>query len=366
MTVVQTFHIPGLAFVSLNTRDWYEPVLEITLVPDYNGDLREIAKQTRGPDNVYLRCNHLTAVNNPELARFMEVLAHYDYTGDGVPDCDKIMAAIDEALWQTDDMPQEFHRPQGGWYTNLVMSIMSPAPSRHIVFGFGELKPRFRLHHHLFGLVLLGIIFGLIALQDHYLPWMRYSVISGGLALLDSIGLSAVVALIVFIIAFNLLKGHGSRRHAPSLSPHTYGFFNRAAVYEEQAWREGSEHWTMSQRVRSCLSFGAIHMVNLIYPLATILPLAIGGGLFMAVYLRTYRKTQSRRAAVLMSAIWHRVYNRVALTALVIWLIIVFGTTAIALAAAFALTIGCSQLWARRAVRHHQVLVSSPRPVASE
>jgi hypothetical protein len=98
-------------------------------------------------------------------------------------------------------------------------------------------------------------------------------------------------------------------------------------------------------------------MVNLIYPLATILPLAIGGGLFMIVYLRTYRKTQSRRAAVLMSAIWHRVYNRVAISALVIWLIVVFGTTAIALAAAFALTIGCSQLWTRRAVRRHQVLV---------
>jgi hypothetical protein len=67
-------------------------------------------------------------------------------------------------------------------------------------------------------------------------------------------------------------------------------------------------------------------MANLIYPLATIIPLALGGAVFMVVYLRVYRETKFRRSAVLASAIVHRVYNRLAIIAFVASLALIFGS----------------------------------------
>ncbi len=343
MTTVRSFHIPGLATVSLDTRDNREPLLEVILEPDYRGDLNDIARHTPGPDNVYLRCDHKSAGKNPELAKFMEVLTHWDYTGDGQPDCDDIIAAIDQALWATDDAPARFRRPYSGWYTKLVMSIMPPQPDRHIVYSFGDLKPRFRWYHHLAALPMLALFFGLVQLQFAVLPFTRYSVISGVIRLVEALG-NRWWILLVAVVVYRIVKPKPVRQ-ARSLSSHTYGFFNRASVEEEQGWREGSENWSFFQRLLSCVSFAAIHMTNLIYPLASILPLAVGGGFLTFIYLRTYRRTQSRRAAVLEASIWHRVYNRLALTAIVIVLTLHLGILVFGLVAFGGLILAGKSLW---------------------
>jgi hypothetical protein len=130
------------------------------------------------------------------------------------------------------------------------------------------------------------------------------------------------------VLAYLLLKQVLGRRRAAtpsSTSRYTFGFFNRAAVVEEQIFREGAEGWSWPQRITSCLVFGAVHLTNLIYPLATVLPLAVGGGLFMWVYLKNYRVTRSRRKAVLEASVTHRVYNRIALIMVVL---VMFGLTA--------------------------------------
>jgi hypothetical protein len=216
------------------------------------------------------------------------------------------------------------------------MSIMPPAPDRHIVLSFGKLQPRFRWYHHVAAVPMLAGMIALISLQTHYVPWTSFSVVSGFMTLAEKAGLAWWLALIIFVVGLNVLRSRRRPSQDPSpLSQHTYGFFNRAAVFEEQAFREGSENWTLFQRVRSCLAFGAIHMVNLIYPLASILPLALGGALFMLIYLRTYRKTRFRRTAVLTAAVWHRVYNRMALIALAVSLAAVLGLKAVALFAVF-------------------------------
>jgi hypothetical protein len=325
LTIVRKFEIPGLATVSLDTRDNSNPLLEIQLSPEYSGDLNDIALHTDGDDDIYLRCDQVKAVNSPELAKFVEVMSHYDFTGDGLPDCDEIIDAIEEAFWQSKEKPDVFHRPNGGWYTRAVMSIMPPAPVRHIVFSFGELRPRFRLHHFAYGIAMLSVFIGLVLLQDHFFPFMKYSPLSGGAAAIEAVGLPKWTTIPIIVIVVFILTKRSRPSNKPSISRHTYGFFNGAAVFEEQAFREGAESWSFWQRFRSCVAFGAIHMVNLFYPLATILPLAVGGALLTVIYLRNYRRTGFRRAAVLEAAVWHRVYNKIALTVAAVALVITIG-----------------------------------------
>lgn len=362
MTIVRTFPIPGLATVQLDTRDNLRPNLQIRLDPEYRGDLNDLAQETPGPADLYLSCDHATARGNALLAKFMEVMTHWDYTGDGVPDCDEIIEAIDTALYDTDDRPKPFHRPRGGIFVRAVMAMMPPTPERHIVYSFGELKPRYRWYHFAAAIPMLLAVIGLITLQDELLPFMAYNVVTGFLAAMAAVGLSTWIGLLLFML-LTILVQRRADRHEQTVAPHTYGFFNKAAVYEEQAFREGSERWSFFEGLRSCLAFGAIHMVNLIYPLAAILPLALGGALFMAVYLRTYRRTRWRRGAVLEASVWHRVYNKVALTATAIWLVLALGQGALMLFGVFGVLLLTAKLDASH--RKYREAANADRPTGA-
>ena len=329
MDHVSEYRIPGLATVTLRRDYWEGPILEIRLDPAYQGDLNDIASTTPGAQDLYLRCDMYTAADSPELAKFLEVMDQWDYTGDGEPDCDGVIDAIRAALYMDSSTLRPFERPHGSIYVDALMRLMPPAPSRHITFSFGRLRPRYRWYHYASAIPAIAIVFGLIQLELRLLPWMGYSVVTGlaalttGIGIPPAFGLVAVLLAVFLLVKLNVLR---MRSSASSVSPYTYGVFNKAAVFEEQAFREGAEHWSVFQRARSCLIFGAVHMINLIYPLAAILPLALGGSLFMAAYLITYRRTKSRRAAVLESSLWHRVYNRIALITIVLVLIVSFGT----------------------------------------
>lgn len=340
MTTAQTFTIPGLAIVRLDNRINDKPLLEIVLADDYEGDLNDIARETTGSDEVYLSSDTASIIDSPELAKFLEVMTHWDHTGDGVPDCDEIIDTIMDTFWHTEE-PNEFHRPYEGLYTKALMKGMPPAPPRHIVFSFGELKPRYRWYHYASAVPMIAAFIGLVYVQNLAFPWMKHSVISGFLAGTDFVGLPGWAGIPLFIVLY-VLYGRfvDEYRYGQSFSEHTYGFFNKAAVFEEQAFREGSEHWSFGQRIRSCLAFGAIHMVNLIYPLAAILPLALCGAAFMFVYLRAYRNTPFRRTAVLKAAVLHRVYNRIALGVMIIALLVWFGLMGVAMLGALGLLAG--------------------------
>lgn len=320
------FTVPGLATVTID-ESGYEPIVSIVLDPSYMGDLRPLERGNRLPENVLIRCDAVTCRDTPELQRFIEVLHHWDHNGDGVYDADHIVQAIDDALWRTDDAPVPFRRPNEGWYVNLLMRLMPPQPERHIVMGYADLRERFQMWHYLIAVPTILVIIGLIELQVQLVPFMQYSVVSGAIAVMNTLGIPAWLGAVILIAIVILASFIGNDRvpSMPSHSPHTFGFFNKAAVYEEQAFREGSERWSFTQRTMSCFVFGAIHMMNLIYPLATILPLALGGAVFMTVYLRSLRAHGVRRRAVLDAAIVHRVYNRLALFAIGAWLVYALG-----------------------------------------
>lgn len=316
-----TFTIPGLATVTIDPEDDGLPTVEIVLADDYSGDLNDLEKRNGLPPRVFFRGYHTDAINSPDLCRFMETLHLWDYNSDGVYDGDHVIEMIEKAFWQQRVSVDELSRPNGGVYTDLLMQVMPPQPERHIVFSYGNLKPRFELKHYLLAIPTMAVIIALINLQEWLMPWSKYSVISGFGVLVDSFGfVKVLLAITAAYVVLRRIVPDDRTSTKKTLSKHTYGFFNKAAVYEEQAFREGAEKWSTRERATSCLVFGAIHMVNLFYPLATIVPLAIGGAMFMWVYLQTYRQTGLRRQAVLASSVVHRVYNRLALFIVVVFI----------------------------------------------
>lgn len=85
------------------------------------------------------------------------------------------------------------------------------------------------------------------------------------------------------------------------------------AAREEMAYRWGSENQSWPQRLGRQARFGAVHLLNLIVPIALAVALAGAGLYLLAVYLRTYRLTGDNYTAVVASTRAHVAYNRVAL-----------------------------------------------------
>jgi hypothetical protein len=324
---VETIVVPKLATITIDSEHSWTPLVEIVLDDDYLGDLNDLEADNPYPERVFFRGDHASSINDPDLVRFMEVLRHWDHDGDGTYDADHVMERIEKVLWRHRDSTEEFRRPSGTVYTDLLMRFMPPAPERHIVFSYGELKPRFKRWHYLLAIPALAVVLGLVNLQIFLFPVMRHSVLTMVGMGVEKVGLIWGIALLVaFILVKSFLDRDDSLKGIRTHSKYTYGFFNKAAVYEEQAFREGAEKWNASQRTMSCLVFGAIHMTNLWYPLASILPLSLGGALFMWVYLQNFEQTRFRRTAVLASSVVHRVYNKVALTVIVIAISALLGT----------------------------------------
>ena len=77
---------------------------------------------------------------------------------------------------------------------------------------------------------------------------------------------------------------------------------------EEQLFRLGAESWSMWRRIGKTLLFGLVHAVVGI-PIGFALALSIGGAHFLLGYLRAWRRTGSRRAALFESTRLHLAYN---------------------------------------------------------
>ena len=126
------------------------------------------------------------------------------------------------------------------------------------------------------------------------------------------LGVLLVVCILTGILAIFKRKSFG-------------GLIFQAALDEEMWFRSGAEKWSVRQRLVSCLSFGACHVLNLIYPLVMLLALSLVGAAFMAAYLAEYRRSQDVERATLASAKLHAVYNNYALTFIVSAISLVIG-----------------------------------------
>lgn len=86
------------------------------------------------------------------------------------------------------------------------------------------------------------------------------------------------------------------------------------ALWEEQAFRSGSEKWSWCERVRASVCFGLAHVVNIWYSFAAGIALSVTGFGFLLVYLWYYRKYHSQIVATAAATTIHALYNVIALS----------------------------------------------------
>lgn len=331
------YDIPNLGSVEI-AHDRFGPTITFRLVDGYSGDLRAWEQVNNLPQGVYFVGNSGSCQTSPEFTRFLEVMTHWDIERDGIFDCDHVILHIDEVFHEWSVASPMFVRPNGSAFQRLLMRLMPPAPERHIAYTFGELRPLHRGEHYKIAIPAIISVLGLINLQVRLIPALGFSPLTLWITGAESFGfLPSWVALIIFFVVLRFLRGRGRRRTRTMTTENglagtirtghgwKFGFFNEAAIYEEQAFREGYENWTRWERIRANLVFGAVHQSNLFYPFATILPLAVGGAIFGHIYQREFERTNFRRSAVLEAAVVHRVYNKVALSMIVLSVFLLAG-----------------------------------------
>lgn len=116
-----------------------------------------------------------------------------------------------------------------------------------------------------------------------------------------------------------------SQKSLHSLRATKWGVYNALllfALWEEQAFRSGSEKWSWRERVRASVCFGAIHVVNIWYSFAAGIALSVTGFGFLLVYLWYYRKYRIQIIATAAAATVHALYNAIALSLIAVVLAI--------------------------------------------
>ena len=175
-------------------------------------------------------------------------------------------------------------------------------------------------------MLLLSLTFATIT-QLYTLPFMRYSVVSLLSKLFGMVlpgGWAVAAAWIVGIVAVLMLGtfiNHSRVQHElDQLNPTKFGVYNfwlRMALYEEMAFRAGSEKWNWFNRMRASLVFGIIHVTNIWYSFAAGIGLAVTGFAFLLVYQWSYHRTRSQVEATATAAVVHAVYNIAAIVVII-------------------------------------------------
>lgn len=97
-------------------------------------------------------------------------------------------------------------------------------------------------------------------------------------------------------------------------------FMERIVTAEECVFRQGAEDWSPLQRTRACLAFSLSHVALFIFPYGMAVAHFIMGIIFMAEYLRVFRRTSSRHAAITASGSLHYATNLATFYALPVFL----------------------------------------------
>ena len=101
-----------------------------------------------------------------------------------------------------------------------------------------------------------------------------------------------------------------------------YNIILLLALWEEQAFRSGSEKWSWRERVRASVCFGILHIANIWYSFAAGVALSVTGFGFLLVYLWCYRKYRSQIIATAAATTVHALYNAIALSLIAVVLAI--------------------------------------------
>lgn len=208
----------------------------------------------------------------------------------------------------------QFERPSGGWL-GWVSKLPGPLPSLAIAPVQSELA---KVRSYRFGafMTVVGAIAALLYLSSNYRslaisPMSLLFDLSDRLTGGQWFG-TAIAGLVLGLAMTRAFKAE------PTNGVYGGKILDNMAAREELWFRAGAESWTTWQRVRSCIGFGLVHVVNMFYPITSIAVLMLVGGVFMFVYLRAYKRTGSTKLATLESTSFHATYNRFAFLYLIV------------------------------------------------
>ena len=203
-----------------------------------------------------------------------------------------------------------FRRPETG-FLGLLSRPLGPLPRHALVIQPGKKSlaelPSYRLPAFLLVLGAIALLVGLAVVA----PWLvvsPLSLLTGFYSgMFGPIAASALAVITTICLVFAAVKWKNPPLYYEG------GFFDKAAMQEEQWFRMGAESWTSRQRLISSVLFGTVHITNMFYPVTSVLVLMLVGAVFMAAYMREYRRSGDVDRATLASTKLHATYNRFAI-----------------------------------------------------
>lgn len=271
--------------------------------------------------------------------RLQEIDQKYGHAAGDPDDTLREIALIDQEI-DTKEVEQtaaeeQFHealfnshkfylRPERG-FPELLSRFLGPVPQFMPVISPDQEKLTTVRSYRWSGFALFACAISVLVGLVTAVPWLG---VSPAILLLSLYGniLPSWLAMICTVVSgywfVRLLSGD------MAISRHCKGKpLDRAAMHEEQWFRAGAESWSIWQRIYSCAAFGAVHLVNFIYPVASLIVVGLVGAVFMATYLREYRRSGSYERAALASAKLHAAYNRFAFAymAVAVCILIIIG-----------------------------------------
>jgi len=274
---------------------------QVRRLRDQSFQLRELAfDQLRGraegdPDQTYIQIDEI----DKEIDRL-----------------DREERQVHDEFWKgVKNSHKFFLRPTGGFF-GLLSRPLGDVPQFMPILDPTEEElaaaPSYRRAGFMLLLAAVGCLLGMAVTT----PWLLISP--------ATLAFNAYASIMpdVFAIIWTVITGYWFMRligRGGEVSGSSHGkFLDRAALREEQWFRSGAESWNSWQRVYSCVAFGLMHVGNFIYPLASLIVVGLVGGVYMAAYLREYRRTGSYERATIAAAKLHAAYNRFALVYMVV------------------------------------------------
>lgn len=222
-------------------------------------------------------------------------------------------------------------RVEKGLLAKVMKITMPPDPKPAFVWPHFAVvigRENFRIRNlAVISAFLLLATFGMIylLLQVPYLDLSVIKILTLGFGMFIPSGWATAVAWIVgiaFMMSIGSLANHNSLQmelqEISATKVRVYDLILMLALWEELAFRSGSEKWSWRQRFRANLVFGAIHITNIWYSLAAGLAISLTGFGFLLVYLWYYRKTENEAVATSASATVHALYNVMAISLIII------------------------------------------------
>lgn len=205
----------------------------------------------------------------------------------------------------------------------------TPEKKERFYFRTNPLDGEALKEYFLPAVVAVSIAYAIHFALAHFFPVTKYSVV---LAVLDFAkvilnrlfgwDIDPIMLMPIFAIGFWILVlATGNGNSTSSERKGTGILFVDSALSEEIEFRMGSENWTILERIKGCIGFGLIHLINLVFPLSICLALISSGFFFMLVYLHNFKLTGDQELATKEAAKFHALFNYVSIGGIMAFII---------------------------------------------